>query len=119
MSGISDNPSIRLKELYEPVNIFLKESGVNFSVLVRTALRDFLRKQKNKNAGLDPKTPEELKKLRLDLAKVGSNLNQIAYYLNIDFPATPLEIKKSQAELQEIFKRIIELLKRLENEFKL
>ncbi len=115
--SISENPSIRLKELSEPVNTFLKKSGLKFSVLVRTALRDFLLAQKNKAP--DPKMPEELKKLRENLSKIGSNINQIAYYLNIDFPVSPNEIKKSQAELQKEFKRIIEIVKRLENEFKL
>jgi len=117
MKGISENPSIRLKELKNPINDFLKKSDMNFSALVRTALRDFLRQQKNKT--LDPNLPAELKNLRLDLAKVGSNLNQIAYYLNIDFPVADNEIKKSHAELQKEFKSIIKFLERLEDDLKL
>lgn len=117
MSGISDNPSIRLKELAEPVNDFLEKSGMTFSTMVRTALKNYMLAHKNKTP--DTRLPEEIKNLRLDLAKVGSNLNQIAYNLNLDFPVSDKHIKETHLKLQKEFKTIIDLLKKIENEFKL
>jgi hypothetical protein len=114
---MSNFKSFRLKKLEEPVNNFLKKSDMTFSVMARTALKNLLLADKNKT--LNPNLPKELKNLRLDLTRVGSNLNQIAYNFNINMPVSSDELKKNHQNLQRQFKTIIELLKKIENELEL
>lgn len=57
---------------------------------------------------------EALKGLRLDLSRVGGNLNQLSHQFNIHNQVDDDELAKSHADLRVEFRRVMTVLKEIE-----
>jgi len=112
-----DRATVTLGDMYKPAKAALK-AGVarNMSALVRDALAVYLTGG-DKRPQLDTRPiVDSLAKLRVGLAPVGSNLNQLAHGFNsqgqIAFNRDALA--ESHAELREQFRAVMSALVELE-----
>lgn len=110
---------VRLGELETVVDQYIEKAGIRFTDLVKKALNQFL-------SGRDPEKELdftefkiELNNLRVDLSRVGGNLNQIAHHLNIHGTLdSPDELKATHQKLKDIFREITEKLNTIQDEIK-
>lgn len=114
-----DRKTVCLGEMLKPTADALRaKKARNLSALVRQALRVYLTGERQ---ALDPRPiVESLDLLRLDLARVGSNLNQLAHGFNIHGPAgfKRDELAIAHEELRIEFRAIIAKLLELERELR-
>ena len=111
---------VRLRDLAEVAkDAAAKETEGNVSKLIRRALRAYL-------DGATRPAPElatlaaELRQLRLDLARVGGNLNQLAHAFAMDDHGEIDDdaLAVTHAELRAEFRRLSDLMRRIENGLK-
>lgn len=116
-----DLTSVTLGDMYKPAMAALKAGRArNMSALVRDALRVFLAGSDTRPQ-LDPRPiVDALVKLRVGLAPVGSNLNQLAHGFNsqgqIAFNRDALA--ESHADLRMQFTQVMKTLMELERELR-
>lgn len=112
--------TMRLGKLGERVDRQAAKEGVKVSALVRRALLAYLDGDQAPAASgerLD-ELAQQLTAIRSDLARVGGNLNQLAFAFNLGDPITRGELGETHAELQAEFGRLVELLQELRNAIK-
>ncbi|SEP43399.1 plasmid mobilization relaxosome protein MobC [Nitrosovibrio sp. Nv6] len=116
-----DNPkrTFRLGALSELLDNRAKREDVKASVIVRRALREYLGKGIPAPDADISRLVAALEQTRLDLSRIGGNLNQVAHALNIDERMkNPSDLEAVHADLIKQFPKVIELLLEVRNEFR-
>ena len=110
-----DNPRpVRLKNVGKIVDAHLEKTGEKFSVLARDSLLAYLEKSGSENKKKITDFTTELRKNRADLARVGGNLNQVAFYFNSTGIVHETHLAKIHTDLQEQFKKISQTFIKIE-----
>ena len=110
---------VRLNELDKPVDDYIEKTGIRFSELVKKSLNQFLSGRSPEREIDFSNFTIELKNLRVDLSRVGGNLNQIAHYLNVHGTLDNIEnLSNTHQELRVKFRQITETLKAVQDEIK-
>lgn len=95
-----------------------EEAGVKESEIVRRALRLYLLDQEGvKASGVFEEMTKELKEFRAKFARIGGNLNQLAFYLNMNDTLDEGDLAKNHSGLQSEFGELAKLLKSITREF--
>lgn len=113
--------SFRLGELAELLDQRAAEESemtgrrVTPSALVKRALQIYLAEDVQQHIDAN-QIIEAVKGLRIDLSRVGGNLNQIAHGFNVDGRIIPNELQQVHRELQKEFGKIAPVLREIEKE---
>lgn len=88
---------------------------ITSSLIIKRALRAYLGNETGQHFDASGMI-EELAKLRSSLARVGSNLNQLAHGFNIYGKVEPVELRKTHEALQAEFSQIVATMRGIELE---
>lgn len=117
-----DNParSMRLGELGPRVDLLAAQEGVKASTIVRRALMAYLEGDRSPAASDQQMAvlSVELTSMRRDMARVGGNLNQLAFAFNLGEESSRSHLASTHAELQAEFGRLATLLNEVRNAVK-
>ena len=105
---------VRLNEISETVDDHLKNSGVDFSTLVRKALVDYLEKDTPKNEIPMGEIIKELKNYRANFSRVGGNLNQLAFYFNSTGIVHDTALENTHKKLISEFNKLTQFFREIE-----
>lgn len=104
--------TVRLLDLEEKIKPHLEKTGMKVSELIRVALEHYL-ELVPELPGDSEKTFEELKKLQVSMAKVGGNLNQLAYHFNVTDEVNESKLGDVHQELRVEFKKVMSFLNKV------
>ena len=117
----SDRPTVRLLDLYSAFyeeierrnRLGMKSTS---SSLLRDLVKDGLQPDRQKSSDELASLRIEVELLRRELAPVGGNLNQLAYFFNTDKDIKIEQVEKQHEALILQFSQIIESLRNIERE---
>jgi len=103
--------TFRLGALAELLDRRAQREQVKAAVIVRRALREYLGKGNPAPDADIARLVAALEQTRLDLSRIGGNLNQVAHALNIDERLkNPTALEAVHADLIQQFPKIMQLL---------
>jgi len=106
--------TVRLTEIENIVDDYLKKSGETLSGLIKKSILAYLKNDGPQKEFDRAALALEIKKLRIDLSKVGGNLNQLAYFFNVSDRISEDALSKTHEDLKIKFKSLAQAFQQIE-----